>query len=107
MSGARQTNHDLDELIGEITVDCYDEDEQLRGFENAFDEHASFPLSGTVVGERVDIVHIGQGDGRRELIATCRRAGHRYEIALLDIAGIKADPETMRLAAAYRRWIRA
>ncbi|MGH2910606.1 MAG: calcium-binding protein [Solirubrobacteraceae bacterium] len=107
MSGARQTNHDLDELIGEITVDCYDEDEQLQGFENAFDEDASFPLSGTVVGEHVEIVQIRQGDGRRELIATCERAGHRYEVALLDIADIAADSQTMRLVAAYRHWIRA
>jgi hypothetical protein len=32
---------------------------------------------------------------------------HRYQIALLDIAGIKADPETMRIVSASRRWIRA
>ena len=49
----RATNRDLDELIDEITVDCYDEDEQLQGFENAFDEHGGLPVSGTVVGERV------------------------------------------------------
>jgi hypothetical protein len=48
MSGGRQTNRHLDELIDEITVDCYDEDEQLQGFENAFDEDASFPVSGTL-----------------------------------------------------------
>jgi len=106
MSGARQANRDLDELIDEITVDCYDDEEQLQGFENAFDEDASFPVTGTVVGERVDIVNIGQGDGRRELIATCRRAGRRYEIALFDIGDIEADPQTARLVAAYRRWIR-
>jgi hypothetical protein len=82
-------------------------DEQLQGFENAFDEYGSLPVSGNVVGERVDIVRIGQGDGRRELIVTCGRAGRRYEIALLDIADIKADPQTTRLVAAYRRWIRA
>lgn len=107
MSGARPTNRNLDQLIDEITVDCYGEDEQLQGFENAFDEDASFPATGTVVGERVDVVHIRQGDGRRELIATCRRAGCHYEIALLDIADITADPQTTRLVGAYRRWIRA
>jgi len=52
-------------------------------------------------------VHIGQGNGRRELIATCRRGGRRYEIPLLDIADIEADPQTTRLVALYRRWIRA
>ena len=36
----------LDELIDEITVDCYDEDEQLQGFENACDETEAFPCQG-------------------------------------------------------------
>lgn len=40
---------------------------------------------GTVVGEAVEVLHVGRGDDHRELIATCRRAGERHEIALLDI----------------------
>jgi Calcium binding len=51
MPPARQADAELDTLIEEITVDAYDQDEQLMGFENAFDEDASFPCSGTVVGE--------------------------------------------------------
>lgn len=97
------TRHELDSLIDEITVDCYDEDEQLQGFENAFDEDATFPCTGTVIGEHVQILHVGQATGRRELTATCQRHGRRYEIALLDI-DISADPDTSRLIAAYRRW---
>lgn len=94
----------LDDLIAEITVDCHDEDEQLMGFENAFDEDAGFPCAGSVVGQRVEILSTAiQGD-RRELIATCRREGRTYHVALLDI-DLDADPATSRLLAAYRRWI--
>jgi len=96
------TSAELDRMIEEITVDCYDEDEQLMGFDNAFDE-ANLPCPGTIIGEQLDVLHVGQGDGRRELIATCQRNGRRYEIALLDI-DIDADPATSRLIAAYRRW---
>jgi hypothetical protein len=106
MTAARQADPDLDNLIEEITVDCYDEDEQLTGFEAAFDEDATFPCPGTIVGEAVELLHVGQGDGRRELIATCQRNGRRYDIALLDL-DIQADPTTSRLIAAYRRWISA
>ena len=106
MSHARRQDPDLDELITEITVDCYDEDEQLQGFETAFDEDATLPCPGTVVGERVDVLHIGQADHRRELIATCRRDGRTYHVALLDI-NLDADPTTTRLLAAYRRWLGA
>jgi hypothetical protein len=106
MTPARQADPDLDTLIDEITVDCHDEEEQLTGFEAAFDEDASFPCPGNIIGEEVEVLHVAQGNRRRELIATCQRAGHRYEIALLDI-DIHADATTSQLIAAYRRWIGA
>ncbi|MGO9958697.1 MAG: calcium-binding protein [Solirubrobacteraceae bacterium] len=99
-----KANAELDSLIEEITIDCYDEDEQLQGFENAFDEDATFPCRGLVIGEEVQVLHVGQATNRHELIATCQRNGHRYEIALLDVE-LDSDPDTSRLIAAYRRWI--
>ena len=104
MSPARQADPELDNLIDEITVDSHDLDEQLMGFAAAFDEDASFPCPGTVVGEHIAVLSVSAGDDRRELIATCQRAGRQYEIALLDI-DINADPATSRLLAAYRRWL--
>ncbi len=106
MSPARQADPDLDTLIEEITVDAHDQDEQLMGFENAFDEDANLPCHGSVLGEDVEILSVSRGDNRAELVATCQRKGRRYEIALLDIA-INADPDTSRLVAAYRRWLTA
>jgi len=106
MSPARQADPELDSLIDEITVDCHDHDEQLIEFENAFDEDASFPCVGTVVGEDVEVLSVSTNNNRRELIATCQRSGRRYEVALLDIA-LDTDPATSRLLAAYRRWIGA
>jgi hypothetical protein len=106
MSPASQADPDLDPLIWEITADCNDEEEVLMGFEGAFDDDGSFPCPGLVVGEPVEVLSISAGDERRGLTATCTRAGHRYEIALLDIE-IDADPATSRLLAAYRRWASA
>ncbi|MDA8355646.1 MAG: hypothetical protein M0Z95_04965 [Actinomycetota bacterium] len=99
----RNADHELDRLIEEITVDCYDEDEQLGAFENAFDEHAGLPCPGTVIGEDVEVLSVAAPNGRHELVATCQRGAHRYHIALLDI-DLHADPDTQRLLAAYRRW---
>jgi hypothetical protein len=103
MSSTRPADPDLDELITEITIDCHDEDEQLQAFENAFEEDARFPCPGTVVGEDVEILSAATNTNRRELIATCRRNGRSYQVALLD-ADLNADPTTSRLLAAYRRW---
>lgn len=93
---------ELDDLISEITVDCYDDDEALMGFEAAFDE-VRFPVSGTVVGEDVQVISVGRGDGRRELVATCERARQRYDVAVLDVD--LRDADATRLVAAYRRWL--
>jgi hypothetical protein len=99
----RRRDPDLDELIADITVDCNDADEELMGFENAFDEWAALPCSGTVIGEDVQVLSVATQNGRRELVASCERGGHRYQIALLDV-DLKADPATERLLAAYRWW---
>ena len=85
MPPAHHANSDLDALIDQITVDADDEDEQLIGFENAFDEDASFPCPGTVIGEAVQVLSVSRAGNRHELIATCQRNSHRYEIALLDV----------------------
>jgi hypothetical protein len=103
MSPARRADPDLDSLIEETTVDCYNEDEQLTAFENAFYD-ASFPCPGTVIGEDVEVLSVSLSNRRQELIATCRRGGRRHELALLDIT-VQADPTTARLLAAYRRWV--
>lgn len=102
MSRARQTDPELDGLIAEITVDCHDDDEVLTAFENAFYD-AHLPCPGTVIGEQVEVLSVGASGGRRELVATCQRAGRRHEIALLDIQ-IDAGAATSRLLAAHRRW---
>jgi hypothetical protein len=106
MSRTGQADPELDSLIAEITIDCHDEDEALSAFENAFDEEASFPIPGAVVGEDIELLSVGMSNGRRELIATCQRAGHRHHIALLDI-NIHPDQPASRLLAAYRRWLGA
>jgi hypothetical protein len=104
MSPARKADSDLDRLIDEIIVDANGEDEQLMGFENAFDEEADFPCPGTVVGEEVEVLSVSVKNHRRELIATCKRGGRQHDVALLDTE-VRGNSATSRLIAAYRRWL--
>jgi hypothetical protein len=94
---------ELDSLIADITVDCYNEDEQLTAFEAAFDNDATLPCPGRVMGEEVSVISIGVANRRRELMATCEHKGRRHQMALLDIE-LNGDPTTKTLVAAYRRW---
>ena len=104
MSSARPTTKQLDALIEEVTVDAYNESEQLTAFETAFDEVANFPCQGTLIGEEVEVLSLIADDGRGELVATCRRAGRRYKVALQEI-DLRSDPATLPLFAAYKRWL--
>lgn len=98
------TARELDDLIAEITMDSNGEDEALSGFEVAFENDVRFPLSGTVVDEEVQVLSVGLGHGRRELIATCDRAGQRYRVAVLDV-DLAGNDNATRLVDAYRRWL--
>jgi hypothetical protein len=87
-------------------LERYDQDEQLQGFENAFDEDAALPCPGSVVSEQVDVLRIGQADNRRELVATRRHHGRTYQIALLDIE-LSADLPPHACSPHTARWIGA
>ena len=104
MSRPRKADADLDALIEEVTVDAFNESEQLTAFETAFDEVAKFPCTGSVIGEVVEVLSLTGDDDRGELVATCRRAGRRHKVALRDIE-LRSDAATMRLFAAYKRWL--
>jgi hypothetical protein len=99
-----RVERELDALIEEITVDCYGGDEQLGAFENAFQQDATLPCPGSVVGERVEVRRVAAVENRGELVAICERAGRCYDVALLDV-DLQGDEATVRLDAAYRRWI--
>jgi len=76
---SRQGNRDneltsLDELIEEITVDAYGEDEQLSAFCQVIEDEVPLPADGFVIGEPVSVVEIDyDGNERRGLTARCRR----------------------------------
>jgi hypothetical protein len=91
MSAAQQADPEFDSGSTRSPSTDTAKTSNVTGFEAAFDEDANFPCSGAIVGEQIEILHVGQSDGRRELIATCQRAGRQNDIALLDI-DIHADP---------------
>ena len=104
MSPRRPTVSELDALIEEVTVDAYNDSEQLTAFETAFDEAVNFPCQGTVIGEDVEVLSLTADDTRGELVATCQRAGHRYKVALQEI-DLHFPPDASPLFAAYKRWL--
>src|SRR3970040_271532 len=67
---------DLEELIEEITVDAYGDDEMLWAFRQAFEDNVDLPSDGFVIGEPVSVIKFDyDGNERRGLTALCRREG--------------------------------
>jgi hypothetical protein len=96
----------LDKLIEKITVDAYDDNEQLSAFQQVFEDHVTLPADGFVIGEPVSVIAVEyDGNERRGLTAKCRREdGAEYEMALSEVVLPHASTGA-RYIAAYRRWL--
>jgi hypothetical protein len=96
----------LDQLIAEIIVDAYGDDEQLWAFREAFEQNVDLPCDGFVIGEPVCVTAFDyDGNPRRGLIATCRRDdGSHHVVAAADVA-FPSQSIGGRHVAAYRRWL--
>ena len=94
---------ELDEMIAEITVDAYGDDEQLWAFRQAFEDDVALPADGFVIGEPVSVVAVDyDGNERRGLTARCRREdGSEYVVAASDVVLPQASAGA-RYIAAYR-----
>jgi tetratricopeptide (TPR) repeat protein len=96
----------LDELIEEITIDAYGDDEQLWAFRQAFEDDVALPADGFVIGEQVLVIAVNyDGNERRGLTARCRREdGSEYVVAASDVVLPQASAGARHIAA-YRRWL--
>jgi len=96
----------LDEMIKEITVDAYGDDEQLWAFRQAFEDDVALPADGFVIGEPVSVIAVDyDGNERRGLTVRCRREdGSEYVVAVSDVVLPQASAGA-RYIAAYRRWL--
>ena len=95
---------ELDALIEEITVDCYNEDEELSGFLTYLEEALEQPVEATVMGVPVTLLGVDSADAPlRGLVANCQRDGDDHQVSLLDVA-VPQGTEVSRVLAAYRHW---
>lgn len=96
----------LDDLIEEIIVDAYGEDEQVWAFRQAFEHNVAVPCDALVVDTPISVVKFDyDGNERRGLTATCRRPdGREHVVAASDVV-FSAGTEGSRYVASYRKWM--
>ena len=101
-----EDEEELNDLVDEIVVDAYGDDEQLWAFRQVIEDEVALPADASVVGEPVTVLEIDyDGNERRGLTATCRREdGSEHIVAASDLV----FPEGSKGAdyiAAYRTWL--
>lgn len=98
------TPRELDKLIEEATVDCYNEEEQASGFFTMIDENLALPFATKVLGVEVSVVAF-EMDNDGSLKAVCEHSGNRQRIGLTDLPLPLPSPSGAEWIAAYRRWL--
>ena len=97
------TPRQLDKLIEEATVDCYNEEEQASGFFTMIEENLALPFRTCILGIEVSVVAV-EMDNDGGLKAVCERAGNRQRIGLNDLPLPSPPPSGAEWIAAYQRW---
>ena len=96
----------MEEMIEEITVDAYGDDEQLWAFRQAFEDNVELPADGFVIGEPVSVFEVDyDGNERRGLTARCRREdGSEHVVAVYEVVFPQASKGARHIAA-DRKWL--
>ena len=103
--GERKNKEELNDLVDEITVDAYTDDEQLWAFRQVFEDEVAMPVEAVLIGEPVEALSIDyDGNERRGLIARCRRGSSVYTVAAQDLT-FPDGSNASHFIAAYRVWL--
>jgi hypothetical protein len=94
---------ELDALVAEATVDCYDEDEQISGLYTMIVDNLALPFTTTVLGVEVTVGDVDLTD-RGEIATICRRGRFEQAIGILELPLPEEAPEGVEWIEAYRRW---
>jgi hypothetical protein len=98
------TSAQLDELIEEAIVDCYDEEEQASGFFAVIEDNLALPFTTRILGVDASVAAVElDNDGR--IKALCERSGEQQRIDLVDLPLPSPLPSGAEWIAAYRRWM--
>lgn len=94
---------DLDSLIEQATVDCYNDDEQLTGMYTMIADHLATPFATRVLGLDVTVEDVDL-HGRFDIVAICVCGAIRQAVPILDLPLPTPPPAGAEWIEAYRRW---
>jgi hypothetical protein len=94
----------LDAMVEEATVDCYNEAEQVTGLLTVIEDELTVPFKTRVLGVEVAVERVDLS-GEDQIVAICSREKLRQTIPLLDLPLPTPPPEGAQWIEAYRHWL--
>lgn len=104
----KEKNAEIEKLIEDIIVDCYNEDEQLMAFETVINEAIDEYAKAFHMDEPVYIVEVNSKKGiHAGLRAKITRQRKEFEVALLDLEiDSQEEEELHRIVEAYKYFVK-
>jgi hypothetical protein len=99
------TRAELDALIEEATVDCYNDEEQITSLFTMIDEHLTLPFQTSLLGMPATVTKVDLTINH-QIVAICRHDAHKQTIPILDLPLPTPPPDGAEWIEAYRRWQR-
>lgn len=94
----------LDAMVEEATVDCYNESEQVTGLLTVIEDELKVPFTTQVLGVDVEVERVDL-TGEDQIVAICSREKLRQSIPLLDLPLPTPPPKGSEWIEAYRHWL--
>jgi hypothetical protein len=99
----KRSRAQLDALVEQATVDCYNDDEQLTGLYTMITDNLVTPFSTRVLGVDVTVEDVDLR-GRYNIVAICSRGKARQAIPILELPMPTPAPDGAEWIEAYRHW---
>ena len=94
---------DLDALIADATLDCYNDSECVTGFLTMIGDNLATPFKTEVLGVEVTVTKIDLTIDE-QITAICTRGRQRQRIPILDLPLPTPPPDGAEWIDAYRHW---
>jgi len=95
----------LEAMVEEATVDCYNESEQITGLFTVIEDELTVPFDTQVLGVNVTVERVTLNDND-QIVAICSREDLRQTIPLLEVPLPAPPPAGAQWIEAYRHWNR-
>lgn len=97
------TDDQIEELIEEATVDCYDEEECLVGFFTMIEDELQLPFKAKVFEEEIEVISVKHI--RNSIKVICQKNDSKQSVDITDIACDWNKIEGGKWVIAYKSWL--